>query len=78
MPAGDSGRLDQDQRVLPARPPASQTDPEQTVGRPEASISTSEDAHLVPYGENLQEEIQAREQAGPERRDHPEGVTHPP
>jgi hypothetical protein len=55
-----------------------QAEPEQTVGRAEASTRTSQDAQLVAQGENLEEDIQTREQGRPERGDHPDGVTHRP
>ena len=46
-PAVNRGRLDKHQRVSPSRPKPLQADPEQTVGRAEPSIRTSEDALLV-------------------------------
>jgi hypothetical protein len=34
-----------------------QAEPEQTVGRTEASIRTTEDAQLMAQGENLEEDV---------------------
>jgi hypothetical protein len=76
MPTGDRGRLDQHQRFPPARPQPSQTQPEQTVTRAEASIRTSEYAQLVAQGKILEEEVSTHGQGRPERRDRPEDVTH--
>jgi hypothetical protein len=70
------GGLDKDQRIFPSRPKLLQTEPEQTVSRAEASIRPRQDAQLVAQGENLEKDIQTREQRRPERSDHPEGVTH--
>ena len=69
MPAGDSCRLDQDQRVLPARPPASQAQPEHAVRCSETSIRASEHAELVAESDILQEEISTGGEGGPEYGD---------
>jgi hypothetical protein len=77
MPTGDGGRLDKQPRVPPPRPQPPQALPQQTVRGEEASIRTGEYA-LVAQGEVLKEEVSARGQGRPERRDRPEDVTHPP
>ena len=76
MPACNSGRLDKDQRVLPARPPPPQAQPEQAVRWSEASIRAGEYAELVAKCDILQEEITARGGGRPECGDYPEGVAH--
>ena len=76
MPAGHSGRLDQDQGVFPTRPPAPKAQPEQAVNWSEASIRPSKYAELVAKGDNLEQEIAARGEGRPECGDHPEGATH--
>ncbi len=78
MPTGDRGWLDEHQRFPPPRPQPSQAQPEQTVTRAEAMIRTSEHAQLVAQGKILEEEVSTRGQSRPERRDHPEGLTHRP
>src|SRR5262249_37079646 len=76
MPAGDSGRLDKHQRVLPPRPPPSQAQPEQAVRWAEASVGTSEHAQLVAQGEILEDEVSTRSEGRPECGDPSEGLAH--
>jgi hypothetical protein len=54
---GNRGRLDKHEGVCPPRPTPLQTEPEQTVGWPEASIRPRENAQLVAQGENLEEDV---------------------
>jgi hypothetical protein len=76
MPASNSGRFNQDQGVLPPRPPPPKAQPEEAVSWSEASIRPSQYAELVTKGDNLEQEIAARGEGRPECGDHPEGVTH--
>jgi hypothetical protein len=76
MPAGNCGRLDKDQRVIPAKPPPPQAQPEQAVRSLEASIRASEYSELVTEGDVLQHEIASPGEGRPECGDDPEGVTH--
>ena len=55
LPPGDRGRLDQQERLLPPRPPTSQAHPEETVRRTEAVIRAGEDTQLVSQGQDLEE-----------------------
>jgi hypothetical protein len=78
MPTVDDGRLDQHQRVSPARPRTSQHQPEQTVNWAKATIRTSEYAQLVAAGKDLEQEVSTRRQGEPDRGDSPDEATHRP
>ena len=54
MPAGDGGRLNHNEGLLPPVPQSPQAQPEQTVARVKTSVRTSEDAELVPQGHHLE------------------------
>ena len=76
MPTVDRGRLDQHQRVSPPRPQLSQHQPEQTVRWAKAAIRTNEDVQLVAEGKDLEQQVSTRRQGEPDRKDHPDDVTH--
>ena len=60
MPTVDRGRLDQHQRVSPARPEPSQQQPEDTVRWAKATIRTNEYMQLVVEGEDFEQQVSTR------------------
>ena len=68
MPADDGLGLDDGERLLPARPPATQGKPEESIGRAEtrSRVLPSEDGELLSEREVLQG------QAGPAGEDREE------
>ena len=57
MPAGDGGRLNQNEGPFPPAPQSSQAQPEQTVARAKTSVRTSEDTELVTQCNRLKNEV---------------------
>jgi hypothetical protein len=76
MPTVNRARLDQHQRVSPPRPQPSQHQPEQTVRWAKAAIRTNDYVQLVAEGKDLEQQVSTRRQGKPDRRDHPDDVTH--
>jgi hypothetical protein len=77
MPAGDGGRLNQDEGLFPPLPQSPQAQPEQTVARAKTSVRTSEDAELVTEGNRLKHEVSpgVQRRADP-RRDGQKDLNH--
>jgi hypothetical protein len=77
MPAGDGGRLNQYEGLLPPVPQSAQAHPEQTVGRAKTSVRTSEDAELVTQCKHLEHEVPpgVQDRADP-RRDGQKDLNH--
>jgi hypothetical protein len=79
VPLDDSGRLDDDQRVSLAAPPAREHHPEAPVyvRQPGAFDRAFEDAKLVTQGEDLHGQLAARSDAGKCGEEHgPDEVEH--
>ena len=76
MPPRDRGRVNYHERLLPARPPPSYAEPEQTVRSAKASIRTTKDRQLVTQGDNVEEQVSTRRQGRSECRDRRNGGMH--
>jgi hypothetical protein len=76
MPTVDGGRLNQHERVFPARPHPTQDQPQQTVSAAKAPIRPSEDAQLMAQSKNLEQQVSAGGQGESDCRDRSDAATH--
>jgi len=76
MPTVDRGRLNQHERVSPARPHPTQDQPQQTVSAAKAPIRPSENAQLVAQSKNLEQQVSTRLQGDSDCRDRSDDTTH--